>query len=76
MPCPLAPAAGERERQRDADQKRERGLDQIVQRAAGPFDVRLMIGEELPELAVAGSALATRANRSTSAIIRNMTRPR
>src|SRR5262249_40318271 len=37
LPFCLAP--GNRKRERAADEKRERGLNQIVQRASRPFDV-------------------------------------
>ena len=52
----LGLAARHRKRQGHADQKRERGLDQVVQRAAGPVDMRLVIGQE-PEIALDGKRL-------------------
>ena len=44
--------AGDRERQSHADEERERRLDQVVQRAADPRDMALMMAEERPEAAV------------------------
>ena len=43
--------AGDRVRQRHTHQEREAGLNRIVQRAAGPIDVRLVVGQEAPEAA-------------------------
>lgn len=55
----LGEAAGDGERERDADHKGEGGLDEVVERATDPFDVGLLVGEECPELAfrkIAGDA--------------------
>ena len=49
---PPGPPARDRIRQRHADQKRERRLDEIVQRAPDPFDVRLLRREKTPDPAV------------------------
>ena len=43
----LPPREGER--QRDSHQKRERRLDEVVQRATDPRDVGLLLREECPE---------------------------
>ncbi len=51
-PVPALTAAGaadNRECHRRADEKRERRLNQVVQRAALPLDVRGVEGDELPE---------------------------
>ena len=44
-------AAGDGEWERDTDHKGEGGLDEVVERATDPFDVRLLVGQERPELA-------------------------
>ena len=44
--------AGQRERQRHPDQERKGGLNQVMERAANPINMALMVGEELPERAV------------------------
>lgn len=44
-------AAGDGKRERDADHEGEGGLDEVVERAADPFDVRLLVGEECPKFA-------------------------
>ena len=73
----LAPGepVGQRERQRHADQERERRLNQVVQRAADPFHVRLMMAEQLPD-SLTWQFIGHAAKLSTSAIIRNITNPR
>jgi len=45
-------AASNREGERNANEERERGLNEVVQGAAGPSDVRLVISEETPESAI------------------------
>ena len=56
----LGDAAGDGVGQRDAHQEREARLDGVVQRAAGPVDVRLVIGQEAPEAAAGEVAAHTR----------------
>jgi hypothetical protein len=46
-----------------------------VKRTTDPFDVRLVMAEKSPEK-LSGIARETAQNASTSAIIRNMTKPR
>ena len=72
---PFAMPAGDRVWQRHAHQKREARLDRVVQRAAGPCDVGLVEGQEFPE-PVARKCPRDLGNRSTSAIISNITKPR
>ena len=67
--------AGQRERQSHADQEQERRLDHVVEHAADPFHVRLVMAEEFPDR-VPGHRAGHRAKRSTSAIIKNITSPR
>ena len=45
-------AATQGVRKGDADEEGERGLDGVVQAHAGPLDVGLVVGEELPDVAV------------------------
>src|SRR5437879_3211133 len=47
----MAHPVGDRERQRHTDHEGEGRLNQIMQRAPDPFDMRLMVAEELPETA-------------------------
>ena len=74
----LAPgaAARDRKRQRRADEERERRLNQIVERAALPRDVRRCCRRRSPRSALAGKAVCSVHSRIASASIRNITKPR
>ena len=73
---PLASRLASENGKRHADQKRERRLDQVVERAADPFDVRLMMAEQFPEWSDLAVCRPRGGDEATSAIIRNMTSPR
>ena len=47
----LGETPGDGEGKRDTDHESKGGLDEVVQSAADPFDVGLLVGEECPELA-------------------------
>ena len=70
-----ARGGGDREGQRGADEKRERRLDQVVQRAALPRHV-VVLKATMAQKLLAGKASWSVHSRIASASMRNITNPR